>query len=110
MNRKGQAMIESVLILSLVTGSVLFLLRYGLQLQNEILVDELLEETLVCNLQKKDFCVIHLKQKLTELNYQSVTVTDKSQAQTARLLVRLTSNQNMNTTLESELSLDLTVN
>ena len=68
MNNKGQAFIESIILLSIVTMACLFLIRLGLHLQNEILIDDLVEETLICKLQKKQNCIQQLKSQLYILN------------------------------------------
>lgn len=109
MNNKGQAFIESMLLLGVITISAIFLIRLGLHLQNEILIDELIEEALVCKLQKKDFCVSRLKKQFLEMNFYSVKITDKSHFNTAQLAVEIDSGLNIKTQLESEMSLELSI-
>ena len=109
MNHRGQAFIESMILLSIVTVSCLFLIRLGLHLQNEILIDELVEETLICKLQKKKNCIGQLKKNLYSLNFKSVEVTDKSQPTKSHIKLQTLSGLDFKVVLESELSLALQV-
>ncbi len=109
MNTKGQALIESMIILSIVTVSSIFLIRAGLQMQNALVLDELLEDALVCKLQKKTTCVQALKSKLLALNFKTVVVQDRTQGSSARLAIEALSNFASITKLESELTLELAV-
>lgn len=110
MNNKGQAFIESILLLGIATIACLFLIRLGLHLQNEILIDELVEETLICKLQKKQNCVNQLKNKLYSMNFKSVEVADMSQVNKAHIKLQAVSGLNFKSLLESELFLELQVN
>ena len=110
MNQKGQAFIEATLLLALVTVSSLFLIRLGLQLQNEIVLDDLMEQTLICKLQKKMNCLPELKNKLEGIHYKAVRTVDASTLNNASLFVKATSGLNITTTVQSELNLDLSVN
>ena len=109
MNNRGQAFIESIILLSIVTVACLFLIRLGLQLQNEILIDDLVEETLICKLQKKQTCIQQLKSTLYAMNFKSVEVTDLSQNDKAHIKLKTISHLNFTASIESELSLALQV-
>ncbi len=109
MNNKGQAFIESILLLSLVTVACLFLIRLGLHLQHEILIDDFVEGALICKLQKKVNCVNQLKDQFHGLNYKSVEVTDLSNPDEARIRLRALSELGFEVLLESELALGLQV-
>ena len=110
MNQKGQAFIEATLLLTLVTVSSLFLIRLGLQLQNQIVLDEVMEEALICKLQKKMNCLPDLKKNLEGTHFKVVQAIDESTSENSRILVQATSGLNITTTLQSELNLDLSVN
>ncbi len=110
MNRKGQAFIEATLLLAIVTVSSLFLVRLGLQLQNEIVLDDLMEEALICKLQKKVACLSDFKKNLHAVNFKMVQASDESSTDLARIYVKATSGFNITTILQSELKLDLSVN
>lgn len=107
MNNKGQAFIESVLLLGIVTFACITLIRLGLHLQNKVLLDDLLEESLICKLQKNENCLFLLKNKLDKLNYKFVEINDYSRPGLARIKLHTISGLEFSSTLESELSLGL---
>lgn len=109
MNTKGQALIESMIILSIVTVSSLLLIRAGLQMQNALVMDEFLEQALVCKFQKKTSCVQTLKAQLLALNFKSVVIQDRMQGATSRLAIEALSKFNTTSKLESELTLELAI-
>ena len=109
MNNKGQAFIESIILLSIVTAACLFLIRLGLHLQNEILIDDLVEETLICKLQKKETCLLQLQNKLYSLNFKIVDAKFINQHNKAHLKLRTVSGLGFEAQVESELSLALQV-
>ena len=92
------------------TTASIYLVRMGLHLQNEILIDELMEEALVCKLQKKEFCISRLKNQFLGMNFRSVEIVDKSRVNNAHLFIEITSGLNIKTQLESEISLELAIN
>lgn len=110
MNQKGQAFVEATLLLILVTVSSLFLVRLGLQLQNEIVLDDLMKEALICQLQKKLACLADLKNKLQVINFKTVQAIDQSTPDHAKIYLKANSGLNITTTLHNELKLDLSVN
>lgn len=109
MNRRGQAFIEALLLLSIVSIAASLLIRIGLHLQNEILIDEVTESTLICILRKRSDCIKNMKAKFQEMNFRLIEIQDKSRPGNSRLLLHLTSRLEMSTVLESELQLDLAV-
>lgn len=98
-----------MILLSIVTVACIYLIRLGLHLQNEILIDELVEETLICKLQKKQTCIGQLKSKLYSLNFKSVEVTDMSQPTKSHIKLQTLSGLDFKAVIESELSLALQV-
>ncbi len=109
MNQKGQAVIESVILLTICTVVSVTFIQLGLHLFSEIVVEDLLEQTLICKLQKQSDCTAKLKKKLHDLNYTAVTVIDRSHSEKAKILVQWNSSLTYSAALESELSFDLTV-
>ena len=109
MNQKGQVFIESLILLSLCTLCSVKLIQLGLHLISEIVVEDLLEQTLICKLQKQPLCIHKLRNKLIYLNFTSVQITDHSYLNTARITIQWQTNMNYRATLESELALDLSV-
>ncbi len=109
MNHKGQAFIESLILLSLCTLCSVKLLQLGLHMISEIVVEDLLEQTLICKLQKQAHCIDQLRNKLIELNYSSVQITDYSYLNTARIAIRWRTGKQYQANMESELALDLSV-
>ena len=109
MNQKGQAMIEASILMTLCVFPFVFLLQFGLHFISEIIVDDLLEQTLICKIQQQSNCITNLRSKLLGMNYKNIHITDHSQAKIARISVSWKSTNLYSGTLESELSLDLSV-
>ncbi len=109
MNQRGQAAIESIILLTLCTLVSVNLIQLGLHFLSEIAVEDLLEQTLICKLQKQYDCVSKLQNKLSDMNYTQVQVTDQSHSHVARIRVEWNATSTYKAALESELHLDLTV-
>lgn len=109
MNQKGQAFVESLILLSICTLCSVKLTHLGLHFISQIVVEDLLEQTLICKLQKKQNCTAVFQKKLISLNYKSVQVTDQSSLNTARIKVNWQTDDSYQATLESELTFDLSI-
>ena len=109
MNRRGQALTESIILLIILTLFSVKFLQLGLHAISEIVVDDLVEEALICKLQNDNACVFQIKRKLLELNYTHLQITDSSYNDVARIAIRWNSSESYVGYLESELKLDLAV-
>ena len=110
MNQKGQAFIESLILLSVCALCSVKLIHLGLHFISQIVVEDLLEQTLICKLQKKQNCTAVFQKKLISLNYKSVQVIDRSSLTKARIEIKWQTGDSYQATLESELAFDLSVN
>jgi preprotein translocase subunit SecF len=108
-NQKGQAMIEAVIILAIALIFSIKAIQLGLNLHYEILVDDLIEQTLICHYQKKSTCISDLRHRLNELSFHDVQISDRSDSNTSRLRLQLTTGFGVVLTRESELTLDLSI-
>ncbi len=109
MNQKGQALTESLILLSICTLCSVKFIQLGLHFISQIVVEDLMEQALICKLQKKQNCTLIFGKKLNDLNYKSVQVIDHSYLNTARIEVTWQSDGSRQATLESELTFDLSV-
>lgn len=73
MNNRGQAMIESLLLGCVVIISLFFFLHLALRMQKNILLDELIEQTLICMAQKNPLCLESFRQQLITQKYQKIS-------------------------------------
>jgi len=63
-NKKGQALLESLIALAISIPLIFTLLRSFNEQINIMLVDELIEERLICELSQSKLCKQHFEQKL----------------------------------------------
>jgi hypothetical protein len=109
MNRSGQALIEMLVLSSIAIVSVLLIVRLGFILQMNIAIDEMIETTHLCELQKKNNCRSELLQKLSNIGIiENSLVLSKT---TDRSNLRLSADTSLGHTIfkESELYLGLSV-
>lgn len=107
MNNKGQALIETLIVASLAVFLSVSLLQLGLDARYEILFDDLIERTLLCHFQKQTNCSGQLRQKLTELNFKNIQISEVSDQNTIRLKLSATTRLKTVFNRESEMTLDL---
>jgi hypothetical protein len=108
MNQKGQAMIEAVIIMAIALIFSIKAIQLGLNLHYEILIDELIEQTLICHYQKTN-CISDLRSRLNDMKFHDVQINDRSDAATSRLWLQVTTGFGVVITRESELTLDLSI-
>ncbi len=75
-NQRGQAMVEAVLMSSLILVSTFFLLAIFLNQIFSIAVDDALETYFYCQIQKKDNCKKMLSDDLHSLKLQNIRLTE----------------------------------
>lgn len=109
MNQKGQALVESLIFSTLAILCSIKLLQLGLDLRYEILFDDLIEQTLICHFQHESNCNNKLRNKLTDLNFKEIQISDHSMNKTAKIKLSVKTGLNSTFTRESELTLDLSV-
>ncbi|MFZ3230811.1 MAG: hypothetical protein WA160_11450 [Pseudobdellovibrio sp.] len=107
MNQKGQALIEAILIMSLVGLCSFKLIELGLNLYHDILIDELIEQTLVCQFEVQSDCKKRLSMKLASLNFKDVQISLNRIRDTASLKLSAQLGQNTIYNRESKLTLDV---
>lgn len=109
MNRKGQALIEAVILSGLTIVFFLKLIQLGLELRYEIIFDDLIERNLICQFQKQADCNSKLRSALTDLHFQSIEIRNEEKNGAKQLTVSATSRLNSIYSKKSELCLDLSV-
>ncbi len=103
MNRKGQAMIESLIVgIILIIGLGLFLKSFS-KLQKKMFLDELTEETLICLVQNKSVCLGQLRNKLLSQGFSNIFIQTKKIQHKSILQLRATTSFNEIIEKESEL-------
>lgn len=107
MNNKGQAVIEAMIFATLAIFVSIKLLQFGLDIRYEILFDDLIERTLICHFQKQNNCASQLREKLTDLHFTNIQITEVSDDKTARVTLSATTRLNTVFNRVSEMSLDL---
>ncbi len=75
-NQRGQAMVEAVLMSSLILVSIFFLLAIFLNQIFSIAIDDALETYFYCQVQKKDNCKKMLSDDLHSLRLQNIHLTE----------------------------------
>ena len=104
-------MIESLLVGSLIMAGLFFLLKYAFVQYQNIIIDELVEQTLICILEtSNENCKMHLTQKLNSINIKNVLVQISKNKNLVHLNLKYTSTFNRKIEKESELLLDLETN
>ena len=102
-------MIEGLILGAVLTTSLLFLIRYGLMIQQSLLIDELIEKTLLCIASDEPRCDENFRRQLTDLNFISIQVFSKKTQNLSTLKLSAQSGFGQNFEKESELELDLTI-
>ncbi len=109
MNQKGQAMIEILILGFLLMVAFIALIRLGLAVQMNIVIDELIESAHLCELQQKSFCQTRLKDKLADFNLKILSSTFITSADTSFIKLHTESNLGKIFEKESELYLELSI-
>jgi len=71
-NKKGQAVIESIFVLAITVPLILFLLHYFILQINLIALDELVEMRLICELSNEVNCQEIFENKVAELKIKNL--------------------------------------
>jgi hypothetical protein len=108
-NRKGQALVESLIIAVILIFSMGFFLRFALKMQSALVVDEFVEQALICLLSQKTSCEEHLRHQLSERGYQEVQIHSQHFQSKYVLRLQMTSPWKDRIKKESELADELSV-
>lgn len=106
-NNKGQAFIEALMISPLIVISTYLIIHAGLFLILNIALDDLLEQALVCELQKKTTCIQILEKEMKLLNLNEISIQHKTTDTYTSIILTATSALKRKITKQSELNLDL---
>lgn len=104
MNRRGQAMIESLFVGLILVLALSLFLRVFARAQKNILVDEFIEETLICLVQKKLSCVHVFQQRLRDLGFSNISV--HTQRNQSRWILHLKATSSFKEKIEKESELE----
>ena len=107
MTNKGQAMIEAVIIGAVLVTALSFCLRYALSMQQNLLVDEFIEQTLLCEAESRSNCKETLRSGLLKLNFRNLTIRSENQGNKFNLFLNGRSSFDRDFEKQSELTLDL---
>ncbi|MBC7464688.1 MAG: hypothetical protein H7256_01735 [Bdellovibrio sp.] len=107
MNNKGQAVVEAMIFAGLAIFFSIKLVQFGLDIRYEILFDDLIERTLICHFQKQTNCASLLREKLTDLHFTNIQISEASDEKTTRLTLSVTTRIKTVFNRESEMTLDL---
>lgn len=108
MTNKGQAMIEALAVGALLMVSFLLTLRYALTMQNNLLVDESIEQTLLCEAEGNSTCKDTLRAILQKLQFRNIMIHTEKHKNKFKLIFNGVSNFEHKYEKESELDLELT--
>lgn len=103
MNKRGQAMIESLFVGIIVISGLGFFLKAFSKLQKKIVLDELTEEALICLVQNKSNCSNTFTQKLRDQGFSNISVQTQKFQSKWTLYLRANSSSNEKIEKESEL-------
>ncbi len=85
------------------------ILRFGFTIQQSVLLNELVEETLICHLQNQPNCLAVLNEKLRLFHFQQIRTRLEKQGSKASLKVDAFSGFGVHFIKESELALELSI-
>lgn len=109
-SQSGQALIEALLILTIATVGAIKVIKSGIVLTSQIVVEDSLESALICKFQRRTDCLTELRKKLIDARYRNINIVDSSTSNTARIRIEWEVSHEIKNVLESELSLDLKIN
>ena len=108
-NSKGQALTESLVVGLVLTTGLLFFIRLALVVQQTILIDEFIEQALICLIEKNETCTSNFEKQLRDMNLTEVSITHRVDQGHATLSLTGLSQFGKRIEKESELQLDLQV-
>lgn len=107
MTNKGQAMIEALVVGALLVVSLSFSLRYVLSMQNNLLVDEFIEQSLLCEAEGNHNCKETLRSLLEKLQFRNIMIRTDNQKNKFKIFIKGNSSFDQKFEKESELDLEL---
>ena len=110
MNQKGQALTEGLILGSLIATSIFYVMRIGFSIQQNMILNELIEMTLVDCLQDSKNCTKKLEEHLRKLHFKKIQISLDQTTQKQILNVQAQSDFGIHFFKESELDIDLQVN
>lgn len=110
MNQKGQALTEGLILGSLIGLAIFYVTRTGFSIQQNIILNELIEMTLVNCLQNSQSCTKKLEEHLKRLQFKNIQIHLDQKNQKMILNVQAQSSFGILFFKESELDIDLQVN
>lgn len=110
MNQKGQALTEGLILGSLIASALFYVIRIGLAIQQNMILNELVEMTLVNCLQDSKNCTKRLNEHLQQLQFKEIEISLDQINQKKILSVQARSSFGIHFFKESELDIDLRVN
>ncbi len=108
-NNKGQALIESLIVGLILISTLFFTIRVALIAQQNTLVDEFIEQTMICLAQQNVDCEVKLKKQLEALNFRSISIQNLSNHPKFSIVLKAVTPFSRILEKESELELDLQV-
>ncbi|MBC7741967.1 MAG: hypothetical protein H7061_07210 [Bdellovibrionaceae bacterium] len=109
MNQRGQALIEMLILSSIIIVAVIWTVRLGVLLHINIAVDEMIEITHLCEIQKKSDCQSQLEKNLRQLGLTKNSLIVANSNNQSRIWLNATTSLGQQFVKESELKLGLTV-
>lgn len=107
MTERGQAMIESLLLGLILVMGLLWCLQTAVKTQKNFMLDEFVEQALICLLQNNSACTHQLHQQLKAQGYQDVWI--QSQKIQNKFILRLKALSAFNEKIEKESELEYDV-
>lgn len=106
MNKKGQALIESLFVGIIITVGLGLFLKLFFKIQKRMVLEELAEETLVCLVEKKSNCKYAFQNQLQELGLKNISIQTNQTQMKCSLRLNAISSFNEKIEFESELEYD----
>lgn len=104
MTNRGQAMVESLLIGLILIFALSFFLRLMITTQKSFLIDEFVEQALICLVQGNSNCTTTLKEKLLEQDFTLISVN--SEKSSGKWIVHISATTSLNDRIEKESELE----
>lgn len=101
-NQKGQALLESLAVLTVAGLLIILFMHYGLRTLHELALSEIMENRLLCELENANHCEIQMTTELKKIQFkmESSALSKNSSTIQLKLTGQILTKFNMERTLE----------
>lgn len=107
MNQRGQAFVEALILSCLITTGIIITTKAGLTIIQNLIINEFVENTLICSFEKNKNCLEHFKKNISPLNIKILSLSLETSQPVHVLKLKAETKNGRLFIKESELTLDL---